>query len=233
MEFPLAAHNVSCSRVLGAGPTQIVNVTTAFEPATLNLLLGASGSGKNLLLRMLALLEAPDQGEIVLSGKSTRDWTLPQRADARSRNFGFVFEAPFLLPSFNVIENIAMPLFKLTGVPPEEAREHTNRVLDFVGMSDCAECSTEQLPIWAQLRISLARALVIQPLVLFVENLDTVLHGEELIPFLELLAAARRIFGCCVLVTAADPKLASFCNRALEFNAGQVTQDWNPGRRLS
>ncbi len=233
MNFPLEARNVNCSRAIGAETTQLLDATVAFEPATLNILFGAKGCGKNLLLRLLGLIERPDRGEVLILGKTTQAWTEEQCTEVRSKHFGFVFEAPFLLPSFNVIENIAMPLFKLMGVPPEEAREHTTRVLDFVGMAHCAEAATETLPLWAQLRVSLARALVTTPVALFVENLDVALSDDELISFLELLATARRVFGCTVLVTATSRDLAPFGGRALEFAEGRIVRDWNPGGLLS
>ncbi len=213
--------------------SQVLEATAAFERATLNLIFGNKGSGKNLLLRLLGLMEKPDRGEIVLLGKSTRDWPDTERTEVRSRHFGFVFESPFLLPSFNVVENIAMPLFKLTGATPETAREHTTRVLEFAGLQHCSEASVEALPLWAQLRVSLARALITEPMALFVENLDTALRDDELINFLELLAAARRVFGCCIVVTAACRDLAAFGNRALEIEEGRIVRDWTPGGLLS
>ena len=233
MNPPLMLRKVTCSRILGSLPTRVTDLTVEFEPGTLNVLFGGPGCGKNLLLRLLALMEAPDEGDVILRGDSTRGWSDAQRLEWRSHHFGFVFEAPFLLPSFNVIENIAMPLFKLTGVPPEEAREHTDRVLDFIEMRQYAESYTEQLPLWAQLRISLARALIIKPLALFVENVDGVLKNDELIAFLNVLSAARRNFGCCVLVTACSGDVAAFGTRCLEMAEGRVLRDWTPGGLFS
>ncbi len=232
-DFSLVARNVTCSRVLGIQTLQVTGVSVEFEPRTLNIVIGDSQSGKDLLLKVLALMEAPDSGEVVLAGQSTLDWPEAKRAEVRSENFGFVFEAPFLLPSFNVMENIAMPLFKLTGLSPEEAREHTERMLEFVGMADCAECTFDQLPLWAQARVALARALVTQPVALFVENLDKMLRNDELILFLELLGVAQKAFGCCVIVTTNSKDLAAYGTRALELAEGRIVRDWTPNRMIS
>ena len=232
MVFPLAIRKVSCERAIGS-PTRVLDLTTEFEPATMTVLFGKVGCGKNLLLRLLALMETPDRGEVAIQGESTLDWDEAKRSDFRSHHFGFVFEAPFLLPSFNMIENIAMPLFKLTGILPENAREHTDRVLEFVGMTQCAETSAERLPQWAQLRISLARALVINPVAVFVENPDAVLKNDELIDFLNLLDEARRAFGCCILLTAATRDLAAFGSRAIEMADGAIIRDWAPKKLFS
>jgi predicted ABC-type transport system involved in lysophospholipase L1 biosynthesis ATPase subunit len=229
----LAAHDASCSRADGGDMVQVLGASVAFEPTSLNLIFGNKESGKNLLLRMLGLMEKPDRGEIVVFGKPTRDWPDAERTEVRSRHFGFVFESPFLLPSFNVVENIAMPLFKLTGATPESAREQTSRVLTFTGLQQCAEASVETLPPWAQLRVSLARALITSPMALFIENLDSILRDDELVHFLELLAAVRRDFGCCIIATAACRDLAAFGGRALELSEGRIVRDWIPGGLLS
>ena len=232
MEFPLETRKLRCSRSFGSAVEQVDELSLGFEPASLNIVFGKPGCGKNLFSRLLALIETPDAGEVCVRGEPTARWTEQQRNDVRSHHFGFVFEAPFLLPSFNVIENIAMPLFKLTGIPPEDAREHTERALEFVEMLDEAESVTDQLPLPVQLRVSLARALVTKPLAVFVENLDRVLNDDDLIAFLHLLNKARRELGCCVVVTASSFDLTSFGTRALQMENGSVTRDWVPGGRF-
>ena len=229
----LLARTVSCSRTFGNETERLVDVTLGFEPATLHLLFGGSGSGRNLLLRLLGLMERPDAGEILVTGESTRDWSDDQCNTLRSRYFGFVFEAPLLLPSFNVVENIAMPFFKLTEATPEQAREETRRVLEHVGMADYADSSVEALPTWAQQRVALARALVTRPQALFVENIDSLARDGDLISLLELLAFTRRTLGCCIIATAASRDLVHFANRAVELAGGRVVKDWRPGGLLS
>jgi ABC-type lipoprotein export system ATPase subunit len=225
----LLARNVCCSRTLGGEAGQVADVTLGFEPATLHLLFGGPGSGRNLLLRMLGLLERPDSGEILVTGESTRDWTEAQCNALRSRHFGFVFEAPLLLPSFNVVENIAMPFFKLTEATPEQAREETHRVLAHVGMTEYADSAIEALPLWAQQRVALARALITRPQAVFVENIDSFARDGDLISLLELLAATRRSQGCCIIASAASRDLIHFANRAVEMAEGRVVRDWHPG----
>ncbi|MEI6351041.1 MAG: ATP-binding cassette domain-containing protein [Verrucomicrobiota bacterium] len=232
MDSTLFASDVSCSRVVAGQPVRVNELTLGLEPGSLNILFGPVEGGRNLVLRLLALMEQPDQGEISFQGESTQAWTEEQRTDFRSRKFGFVFEAPFLLPSFTVLENIAMPLFKLTGAPPEEAREQMDRILGFVGLSDYATSAPTDLPLWAQLRVALARALVTGPVALFVKNLDSFLREDELISFLELLAGVRRAFGTCVLVSAHHADLTSFGTRALEMAEGRIVRDWKPAGLL-
>ena len=229
----LLALNVSCTRTLDCDSEQLSDVTLGFEPASLNLLFGKPGSGCNLLLRLLGLMDRPDSGEVFITGESTRDWTEAQRIALRSRYFGFVFEAPLLLPSFNVVENIAMPFFKLTEATPEQAREETHRVLDHVGLVEYGDLAVESLPIWAQQRVALARALITHPQAIFVENIDSFARDGELISLLELLATTRRTLGCCIIATATSRDLVHFSTRAVEMAAGRVVGDWHPGGLLS
>ncbi len=231
--YPLELCRATGSRTLGGETAQLHEATLAFEPATLNLLFGPRHCGKNVLLRLLGLLETPLSGEVCVLGRSTAGWSEADRTEVRSRHFGFVFESPFLLPSFNVVENVAMPYFKLTGEAPDKAREQTDRALSFVGMQECAEAAVESLSLEAQWRVSLARALVTSPLALFVENIDHTLRDDALIHFLELLSAVRRVYNCCVVVSATARDLSAFCTRAVELEAGHIIHDWQPGGLLS
>jgi ABC-type lipoprotein export system ATPase subunit len=227
----LSALNLTGSHETGS--ERICEVTLGFEPASLNLLYGSHGSGCNLLMRYLGLMARPGSGEVFLTGESTHGWTDAKCIEARSRHFGFVFETPLLIPSFNVAENVAMPFFKLTQASPDLAREATGRVLDHVGLSAAAEETVDSLPLWAQQRVALARALVTRPQALFVESIDGLFRDGELIEILELLAATRRTLGCCIIATATHSDVAHFATRAIERAEGRVVRDRQPGGFLS
>ena len=229
-------HTLSALNLSGShehGGERLCDVSLGFEAASLNLLYGPHGSGCNLLLRYLGLMARPGSGEVFLTGQSTHGWTDAQCIEARSRHFGFVFETPLLIPSFNVAENVAMPFFKLTQASPELAREATGRVLEHVGMASAAEEKVDALPLWARQRVALARALVTRPQALFVENIDALFRDGELISILELLSNTRRTLGCCIIATAAHADVAHFATRAVEMAGGQVVRDWQPGGFLS
>jgi ABC-type lipoprotein export system ATPase subunit len=211
----------------------LAGVTVGFEAASFNLLFGGTGSGRNRLLRLLGLMERPQEGEIVIDGKSTRDWTGPECAEFRSRHFGFLFETPLLIPNFNVAENIAMPLFKLTEANAEQARQETQRVLAHVGLPDEGESTIESLPLWAQQRVALARALVIRPRAILVENLDTFSRDGELIALLDLLSATRQKMECCIIATATHRDLSRFAQRVIEMKNGRMVGDTIPGGPFS
>src|SRR5688572_6865236 len=86
----------------------------AFAAGRFHLLRGPAGCGKNLILRWLGLLQPTEDGDVFVEGSATRELSEETRADLRTQRFGFVFTAPFLLNTFTVIENVAMPLFKVS-----------------------------------------------------------------------------------------------------------------------
>ena len=179
----------------------------AFERGAFHLLVGTVESGHELLLRVLGLLEVPETGEVFVEGISVRGLTDEARLKLRERRLGFVFTAPFLLPAFTVIENVAMPLFKISDVEAAEARQRSDALLDFVGLLDLAEVSCVELPPLAQHRVSLARALVNEPAALLIEGLDSALAGSDLRAFSALVRAAATRFGIAVIATA-SPDIA-------------------------
>ena len=117
---------VSCAR----GAESLREVSASFARATFHLLGGAPGGGRELLLRVLGALEKPDRGEVFIEGQPTSGLSEEERAELRGRRCGFVFRAPFLLPAFSVVENLAMPLFRLSHVDAAEARCRTDELLE-------------------------------------------------------------------------------------------------------
>jgi len=203
----------------------VCNLTARFAPGRFHLLRGPAGCGQDLLLRWLGLLDAPDAGEVVVQGSATRTLSEEARAELRTQRFGFVFAAPFLLSSFSVIENVAMPLFKVSQVTPEEARRRTETLLAFVGLAEAAEFSVEDLPPRAQYQVAVARGLVNQPSFLMVESLDGVLAGEDLHAFVELLHQASERFGTTIIATASPALPLLWPQRVLDIAEGAITGD--------
>src|SRR5437660_994867 len=107
----LAADRVTSAKTLAREPSRVRNVSVAFEARTFSLFCCSAGCGKNLLLRLVGLLEIPDSGDVLIQGAVTRDATNAVRAALRNCHYGFLFAQPFLLPTFSPLENVAMPLF--------------------------------------------------------------------------------------------------------------------------
>ena len=222
----LETRGVSCSKVDGAEPlSPVIGVSLSVHEKTLNLLTGGGQDGGNLLLRLLGLLETPDVGAVYFHGQATGRLADEARADLRSQHYGFLFAQPFLLPSFSVIENVAMPLFKISGVSAAEAQRRTEAMLEFVGIGNHAETAVGQLSFPEQQRVSLARALVNQPDILIVENVDAELSGGALFDFMEIIRRAASAFGTAAILTTKDRELAKFADRVVELACGAVFRD--------
>lgn len=192
----------------------------AFDRGRVHFLIGEADSGHELLLRVLGLLEVPQSGEVLVDGESMRDRTEEGRLKVRERRLGFVFTAPFLLPAFTVIENVAMPLFKVSDVEPAEARRRSDVLLDFTGLLDLAEIPCVELAPFEQQRVSLARALVNEPAALLIESLDAALAGEDLRVFTGLLRQAATRFGIAVIATASPRFVPESGDRIVEVTDG-------------
>ncbi len=176
----LIARGVSCRRALRTeGPSEVRGADLTLHRGELLRLSGPEGCGKHLLVHLLGLLERPDAGEIEVLGEPTSTWSDARRGGFRSRYFGFVFPSPYLLPSFSVAENVAMPLFKIAGSNPKEAGEKTLRVLDRAGLVEFADSPAQALTIRDQHFVALARAVIAGPRFLFAEMPGTGLEPDD------------------------------------------------------
>jgi ABC-type lipoprotein export system ATPase subunit len=155
-------------------------ITLEFAPGGFTVLRGEPGSGVRELMRVLQLVEPPQSGSVLVEGEPAEAWPEERRADYRTRRFGFLLTAPFLLPSLTVLENVAMPIFKkqLPGISPQEAGDRARALLEFVGASAWAEVQAGELDLLEQHRVALARALANEPAVIFAEELDASLPAE-------------------------------------------------------
>lgn len=212
-----------CAADQGAEPVR--GVSLAFEPGTFNLLTGDEACGKHRLLRLLGLLEVPSSGDVFIEGRATSALTEAAREELRNVRFGYVFAAPFLLTSFTVLENIAMPLFRISHSEPDEARLRTGELLEFAGLTDLAGENVRALSPAEQQRASLARGLANRPAVLIVENLDAELGGADLQSFASLLRRTATHFGTAVIATASLQFSAERNDRVIELGAGEVRAD--------
>lgn len=184
-EDPLAVRHLSDKRIHREGKEEIVeDFSYNFHAATFYALSGSEFGGKSLLLQLLGLLAKPTSGQVLMEGQPVARLDPEELSEIRNREFGFLFSAPFLLPAFNVLENVAMPLFKITRVNAREAKATTETVLDLVGISEIAETAVSKLGPAEEHLAALARAVVHHPKILIGENIGAMLEeraGEHLL----------------------------------------------------
>ncbi len=182
-------------------------------------IVGESGAGKSTLLALLAGLDLPTAGEVLLDGQSLSRLDEDGRAALRARRVGFIFQSFHLIPSLNAIENVLLPL-ELMG--DAAASEHAEEVLDAVGLSHRLHHYPRQLSGGERQRVAIARAFVARPAVLFADeptgNLDAA-TGQRVA---DLLFTLNESADTTLLLVTHDRSLAGRCHRQLELQAGRL-----------
>lgn len=184
-------------------------------------IVGASGSGKSTLLGLLAGLDVPSSGNVLLNGADLFALDEDGRAGLRGELAGFVFQSFQLLPSLNALENVMLPL-ELNGA--NDARERAAESLRQVGLGERMHHLPKHLSGGEQQRVAVARAFVTQPKILFADeptgNLDAA-TGAQIIA---LMLALNRAQGTTLILVTHDEALAGRCGRQLRLAAGRVVQ---------
>jgi len=202
---------------------QLRGISLAIETGRFTLI---SGAGAGALLRILGLLDRPDAGELWLEGQPTSALDDAARLELRNRAFGYIFEEPFLLNSFSVAENVAMPLFRISGYDIEQARNRTAQVLEFVGLMGAADSGVADLALADHYRVALARALAVAPRVLIADDAGLHIPAAEFRGYAALLRSVPEALGLAVVATSA----AGIFNpdREITLEAGCVASDTHP-----
>jgi iron(III) transport system ATP-binding protein len=204
------------------------NVSFEVRRGELITLLGPSGCGKSTTLRLIAGLERPDVGEIVVAGQTVASsanglFTPPER-----RGMGMVFQNYAVWPHMTVYQNVAFPL-QARRIGGAEARQRVMTVLDSVGLAALADRPSPNLSGGQQQRVALARALVSNPAVLLLDepfsNLDARLRDSMRF---ELRQLQRRLGLTSVFVTHDQTEAMMLSDRVLVMNAGRVEQEGRP-----
>lgn len=182
---------------------------------------GKSGSGKSTLMHLLALLDKPTSGEIVLDDHAATDLKERELDRLRNREFGFVFQQFFMNSQDSVLNNVMLPL-KIAGMSYAERKKRTLDALASVEMSDKAKNKANDLSGGQKQRVCIARALVNSPSVIFADeptgNLDTV--TSEVVE--KLLFDLHKEKGITLIIVTHDPDLAAKCDRQVEVRDGEI-----------
>ncbi len=201
---PLTIRNLSAECASESDRWEIIrDFSYEFRSGVFYHLSGPTFGGKRLLLQILGLLLPPDSGEIIVDGSRVTDLDINDLGEIRNRKYGFLFSSPFLLPTFTVLENVAMPLFKITQVETPEAKAITEEILEIVGVSRLATTSVEELDRLEGMLAALARALVHHPRVLIAELVGNDMGQSEAESLLSTLRASGQRLGVAVIATLA------------------------------
>jgi putative ABC transport system ATP-binding protein len=180
---------------------------------------GASGSGKSTLLGILAGLDVPTSGEVIIQDQIITQMDEEGRAKVRADHVGFIFQSFQLLPGLTALENVMLPL-ELRG--DKSAKQKAENFLDRVGLAQRFQHYPQQLSGGEQQRVAIARAFACEPKILFADeptgNLDSV-TGEKIIDLLFDLNASQ---GTTLILITHEERLAKRCSRRIELAAGAL-----------
>lgn len=183
---------------------------------------GASGSGKSTLLGVLAGLDIPQRGKVIMDGRDITELDEDQRALLRANNVGFVFQSFYLIDDLTALENVALPL-ELFG--HKNAFASATDWLARLGMTNRMGHFPRQLSGGEQQRVALCRAFAVQPTMLFADeptaNLDTATAGTVL----DQLFSLQRELNTSMVIATHDRALATRCDRVLHMQSGRLVSE--------
>ncbi len=185
-------------------------------------IIGPSGSGKSTLLNMLAGLEKPTKGEIIIAGKHIEKLSENQLVAFRRENVGFIFQSYNLLQTMNALDNVALPLM-FRGVAKKKRNDIAKNYLKLVGLEDHMYHKGNAMSGGQQQRVGIARALAVNPKIIFADeptgNLDTKTTSEVLDLMREIVRTQKQTL---IMVTH-DPVIANFADRQIKIVDGKIS----------
>ena len=184
-------------------------------------IMGPSGSGKSTLMNILGCLDSPSSGHYVLNGVDVSEMEDSDLADVRNREIGFVFQSFNLLPRYNALENVALPMV-YAGVPARERMERAADALRSVALEERMDHKPNELSGGQKQRVALARALINNPSIILADeptgNLDT--HTS-----IEIMRLFDEIQGNTVIVVTHEEDIAAYAHRIIRLRDGRVESD--------
>src|SRR5580698_10223760 len=185
-------------------------------------IMGASGSGKSTLLGLLAGLDAPSEGRVLVDGTDISRLAEDKLAQVRGKKIGFVFQSYQLIPTLTAFENVLLP-YELN--ENGDGKKHAAALLEAVGLADRLHHYPVQLSGGEQQRVALARAFVLEPPIVLADeptgNLDSA-NGQHV---LELLGERQRESSTTLVLVTHDPQIAERADRRIQLKDGLVVAD--------
>lgn len=184
-------------------------------------IVGTSGSGKSTLLNMLAGLEKPTKGEVIIAGKHIEKLNEEQLVTFRRDHVGFIFQSFHLMGTLNAVENVALPL-SFRGVPRDVRVRKANEMLDLVKLGKHKKHLPNQMSGGQQQRVGVARALVVDPDIIFADEPTGNLDSNTSLQVIKTLVHINETLNKTVVMVTHDPKMASYGKRTLFLKDGVI-----------
>jgi putative ABC transport system ATP-binding protein len=213
---------VAKSYVRGKQKVEVLHgVDLDIEPGEFLALMGPSGSGKTTLLNLIAGLDQPTTGEVIVSNQRIDKLSRGALTDWRARHIGFIFQFYNLLPVLTAEANVEVPLL-LTNLSRAQRKQRVQIALQLVGLADRAKHKPNELSGGQQQRVAIARAIVADPTLLVCDEPTGDLDRQNAEEIMNLLQALNRSQGKTIVMVTHDPRAAKFASRELHLDKGRL-----------
>ncbi len=184
-------------------------------------IIGKSGSGKSTLMHLLAALDKPNEGEILINGQNIAKMKKRDLNKLRNRTFGFVFQQFFMNPKDTVLQNVILPL-KIGGVSSRKRKEIALKALEAVELTDKAKNKASNLSGGQKQRVCVARAITNSPEIIFADEPTGNLDSKTSKKIEDLLFGLNKDNGITLIIVTHDEALAQKCDRQIRIQDGQI-----------
>lgn len=184
-------------------------------------LMGPSGSGKTTLLNMIAAIDRPSAGELLVQGENVFRYTDKKIAEWRNRHIGYVFQTFNLIPVLTAFENVELPLL-LTKLSKNERRDHVMTALTLVALGDRVHHLPKQLSGGQEQRVAIARAIVTDPTLLLADEPTGDLDSHSAAEVLEIMKRLNEEFGKTIVMVTHDPNAAAYAHVTRHLEKGML-----------
>ena len=184
-------------------------------------IIGKSGSGKSTLMHLLAALDKPNEGEILINGQNIAKMKKRNLNKLRNRTFGFVFQQFFMNPKDTVLQNVVLPL-KIAGVSSRKRKEIALKALEAVELTDKAKNKASNLSGGQKQRVCVARAIANSPEIIFADEPTGNLDSKTSKKIEDLLFGLNEDNGITLIIVTHDEALAQKCDRQIRIQDGQI-----------
>lgn len=201
--------------------TVLKSVNVSIKKGEILGITGPSGAGKSTLLQILGTLDFAENGSLEFDGKDLLSLSPKKIAKFRNENIGFIFQFHHLLPEFTALENVCMPAL-ISGLEKKDAEEKALKLLKTLGLEHRINHKPNELSGGEQQRVSVARALINNPSVIFADEPSGNLDTENARDLHQLFHSLRDEYGQTFVIVTHNHELANMADRVIEMRDGQI-----------